>query len=383
MALLSGGHLATDLAAGSLPALLPFLVDKFDLSYALAATLMLGSTVSSSVIQPLFGLWSDRRGALWLLPTGVAVAGVGIALGAVAPAYWLVVVLVILSGLGIAAFHPEGSKFAAYASGSRRASGMSLFSVGGNIGYALGPTLTTPLVIVLGLKGEFVVMALCLAVATVLGLTTRFLAGFAPADGEQHYAEGDDQPGALVLLLAIVASRSVGWFGLITFIPLWEESLGNSKSYGSQLLSLMLLVGGVGTLLAGPAADRFGNRLVLTASTAVAGPLMLVFLLVGGIPGAVALAFVGIAIISTFGVTMVISQQYLPRHIGVASGLTIGLSIGLGGIAAVLLGALADSIDLRTALIISAIGPLVSFVLCLFLPPTRERAPLEPEVVVP
>jgi MFS transporter, FSR family, fosmidomycin resistance protein len=292
-------------------------------------------------------------------------------------------VLVILSGLGIAAFHPEGSKFAAYASGSRRASGMSLFSVGGNIGYALGPTLTTPLVIVLGLKGEFVVMALCLAVATVLGLTTRFLAGFAPADGEQHYAEGDDQPGALVLLLAIVASRSVGWFGLITFIPLWEESLGNSKSYGSQLLSLMLLVGGVGTLLAGPAADRFGNRLVLTASTAVAGPLMLVFLLVGGIPGAVALAFVGIAIISTFGVTMVISQQYLPRHIGVASGLTIGLSIGLGGIAAVLLGALADSIDLRTALIISAIGPLVSFVLCLFLPPTRERAPLEPEVVVP
>jgi FSR family fosmidomycin resistance protein-like MFS transporter len=145
----------------------------------------------------------------------------------------------------------------------------------------------------------------------------------------------------------------------------------------------MLLAGGVGTLLAGPAADRFGNRRVLTLTTGVAGPLMLVFILVGGVPGAIALAFVGIAVISTFGVTMVMSQQYLPRHIGMASGLTIGLSIGLGGIAAVLLGALADSIDLRTALLVSAVGPLVSFALCFFLPPSRVQPRLEPEVVVP
>src|SRR5215471_3389161 len=87
MTLLSTGHLATDLASGSLPALLPFLVDRFSLSYTLAATLILGSAVSSSLIQPLFGLWSDRRGALWLLPTGVAVAGIGISLAAVAPVY--------------------------------------------------------------------------------------------------------------------------------------------------------------------------------------------------------------------------------------------------------------------------------------------------------
>jgi FSR family fosmidomycin resistance protein-like MFS transporter len=384
MAVLSTGHFATDIASGSLPALLPFFVDEFHLSYALAATLMLGATVSSSVVQPLFGLWSDRRGALWLLPSGVALAGVGIALAAVSPAYWLVLVFVILSGLGIAAYHPEGSKFAAYASGSKRASGMSLFTVGGNLGFALGPTLTTPLVLALGLRGQFVIMALCLAVAAVLVLATPFLAGFAPAAGESHYqAAGEDRPGALVLLLVIVACRTFGWFGLITFVPLWEDSLGHSKSYGSHLLSLMLLAGGVGTLLAGPAADRFGNRRVLTLTTGAAGPLTLVFILVGGVPGAIALALVGVAVISTFGVTMVLSQQYLPRHIGMASGLTIGLSIGLGGIAAVLLGALADSIDLRTALLVSALGPFVSFGLCFFLPPSRARPRLEPEVVVP
>src|SRR6186713_1807122 len=139
MAVLSTGHCATDFANGALPALLPFFVDRFGLSYTLAAVVMLASTAASSLVQPLFGAWSDRHGASWLLPAGVAVAGVGIALAAAAPSYWLVFALVLVSGLGVAAYHPEGSKFAAYASGEKRASGMSAFSIGGNIGFALGP----------------------------------------------------------------------------------------------------------------------------------------------------------------------------------------------------------------------------------------------------
>jgi FSR family fosmidomycin resistance protein-like MFS transporter len=383
MTLLSTGHLATDLASGSLPALLPFLVDRFSLSYTLAATLILGSAVSSSLIQPLFGLWSDRRGALWLLPSGVALGGVGIALAAIAPQYWLVVLCVLLSGLGIAAFHPEGSKFAAYASGRRRASGMSLFSIGGNVGFALGPILTTPLVLWLGLHGELLILIPCLAMAAVLAFGARFLESFAPPGGIQREAVGEDRRGALAILLSIVALRSVAWFGLITFVPLWEVSLGHSKAYGNHLLSLMLLVGGIGTLLAGPAADRFGRRPVLTVTTAVTCPLMLVFVVVGGAVGAVCLALVGVAVISTFGVTMVMGQEYLPRHIGMASGLVIGLSIGLGGVAAVALGAVADSIDLRTALYVSAAAPLLGLALCFFLPPTRTKARLEPEAAVP
>ena len=136
-----------------------------------AAVVMLASTASSSLVQPLFGAWSDRRGALWLLPGGVALAGIGIALAAASPAYWLVLVLVVVSGLGVAAFHPEGSKFAAYASGAKRASGMSLFSVGGNIGYALGPTATTPLVLALGLTGGLLLALPVLGVA--LGAAAR------------------------------------------------------------------------------------------------------------------------------------------------------------------------------------------------------------------
>ena len=382
MAALSAGHCATDFANGALPALLPFFVDRFHLSYTLAATVMLASAASSSLIQPLFGAWSDKRGAIWLLPAGVAVAGIGIALAAAAPAYWVVLLLVVISGLGVAAYHPEGSKFAAYAGGRKRASAMSLFSIGGNVGYALGPTVTTPLVLALGLTGGLLLSLPVLGVALALLVVSPYLARFAPEPGAAGRAEGEDRPGALALLLGVIAFRSVAWFGLITFVPLWEVSLGHSKAEGSHLLSLMLLAGGLGTLAAGPLADRLGRRPVLNVSLVATAPLILVYVLVGGIPGAIALAFVGVCVIGTFGVTMVMSQEYLPSRIGMASGLSIGLSIGLGGIAAVGLGALADSVDLQAAMYAAAAAPLAGLALALLLPSTGSRRRLEPEPVL-
>ena len=382
MAALSAGHLATDFAAGALPALVPFLVDKYDLSYTLAAVLVLASALSGSVVQPLFGLWSDRRGAIWLLPAGVAIGGVGMALAAAASAYWVAVLFVVVSGLGTAAYHPEGSKFAAYVSGRRRASGMSLFSIGGNIGYGLGALATTPLVVALGLHGGLLLAVPCVVVAAFLLARTPYLQGFVPDRASRRAGAGASDRRALVLLLTLIAFRSLAWFGLITFVPLWEVSLGHSKSHGNHLLTLMLLAGGIGTLAAGPIADRFGLRPVLLVSNFVMGPLILVFVVVGGALGAVALALVGIAVIGTFGITMVLAQQYLPRHIGMASGLSIGFSIGLGGVAAVILGAVADAVDLRTALYVSAAAPVAAVLLTLMLP--RERVHrLEPEVAVP
>src|SRR6185369_15187962 len=205
MGVLSVGHCATDFANGALPALLPFMVDRFRLSYTLAAVVMLASTASSSLVQPLFGAWSDRRGALWLLPTGVAVAGIGIALAADAPAYWLVLVLVLVSGLGGAAYHPEGSKFAAYASGRKRASGMSAFSIGGNVGYALGPIAAGFLVGWLGLRGGLLIVIPCALAAGTLAVGLRYLSSFAPPPGRQHaVGGGEDNLPALVLLLVVI-----------------------------------------------------------------------------------------------------------------------------------------------------------------------------------
>jgi FSR family fosmidomycin resistance protein-like MFS transporter len=383
MAALSSGHCATDFAGGTLPALLPFFVDKFDLSYTLAAAAMLASAISSSVIQPFFGLWSDRRGAIWLLPLGVALAGAGMAVAAVAPSYWLVLLFVVVAGLGTAAYHPEGSKFAAFAGGEKRASAMSLFSIGGNVGYALGPTIVTPLVLAFGLDGGLFIAVPSALVALALLRVAPRLAALAPERGQRVASDEPDRVGALVLLLCVIAFRSLAWFGLITFVPLYEVSLGHTKAHGNHLLSLMLLAGGIGTLAAGPLADRFGRRPVLVASAALTAPLILVYLAVGGVPGAIALAGVGVAVIGTFGVTMVMSQEYLPRHIGMASGLSIGLSIGLGGVGAIALGAIADSIDLRFAMDVTAVAAAVALVLALLLPASRVRRRLAAEPVVP
>ena len=378
MALLSSGHFATDFSNGALPALLPFLKDRFTLSYTAVGAVILASQASSSLIQPLFGLWSDRRGAMWLLPAGVAVAGVGIALAADAPSYWLVLVLVLVSGVGSAAYHPEGSKFAGFVSGRKRASGMSWFSIGGNLGFGVGPLATTAVVVAFGLRGGLILAIPGLAVAVALVVAATYLRSFAPASGAASVARGQDDPFAMKLLLCVIALRSVAWFGLITFVPLWEVSLGHSKSHGNHLLALMLFAGGVGTLALGPLADRFGPRTVLLASVLATGPLVLIFVLVGGVPGIIALALTGTCVVGTFGVTMVMGQEYMPRHLGTASGLVIGLSVGLGGVAALALGRLADMSSLRTALLVAAAAPLLASVLAFMLPPARRRERLEP-----
>jgi FSR family fosmidomycin resistance protein-like MFS transporter len=382
IAALSAGHFATDFSNGALPALLPFLVQRFELSYTAVGALMLVSALASSIIQPLFGLWSDRHGAVWLLPAGVALAGIGMALAASSTTYWACLAFVAVSGIGTAAYHPEGSKFAAYVSGSRRASGMSLFSIGGNLGVALGALATAPLLLVFGREGGLLIAVPALVVTIMLLASMTYLAGFAPERTSTRAAVGEDRPGALALLLGVIALRSAGWFGLLTFVPLWAVSLGHSKAYGNNLLALMLFAGGVGTLAAGPLADRIGRRPVLLATLIATPPLVIVFVAIGGWIGAAALALVGVCVVSTFGVTGVMSQEYLPSRIGLASGLSIGLSIGLGGIAALALGAVADSIDLRTAMYACAAVPALAIVLGFMLPSSRAPRRLEPEPVL-
>ena len=374
MSALSGGHLAVDFASGSVPALIPFMTDRFHLGYALAALLLLTATASSSLVQPLFGLLSDRRGALWLIPGGAMLAGVGVGGAAISPAYPLVLLLVLAGGLGIAAFHPEGSKFAAYASGDKRASGMSYFNSGGNAGYALGAFATGQLVVWLGLVGGLVAMVPVLLASVALFRILPQLSRLTPDKGALAFNRGDDRRRAMALLGVVIALRSVAWFTLLAFVPLWVVSLGHSKAEGNRLLFLMLLSGAVGTLILGPVADRIGLRLTLVITQALLSPLILVFVYLGGVPGVLALMLVGVCVVGTFGITMVLSQLYLPRHVGIASGLSIGLAMGIGGVAAVLFGALADAVDLKTALALSALAPALGVVFCLKLPAPAPTA---------
>jgi FSR family fosmidomycin resistance protein-like MFS transporter len=386
MAILSAGHLFTDIAQGSIPALLPFLISKDHLSYAAASALVLAATISSSLIQPLFGHVSDRLSLPWLMPLGPALGGLGVALAGLAPTYALTFAAIVLSGVGVASFHPEGSRFANYASGARRASGMSLFSVGGNVGFALGPVLVTPLMLAFGLHGTVFVLIPTWVMAALLLRELPRLKSFRTdlVAGRVQRADEHEAWGPFALLAGVIALRSFVYFGLVTFIPLYYVAdLHAGKALGNAALSAMLLGGAAGTLAGGPLADRFGRRAVLAGSMLLIPPLVAAFLLSGPVLAVFFAALAGAATIATFAVTIVMGQEYLPGRLGVASGVTIGLSIGLGGVGAPLLGLLGDAQGLRAVFESVAALPLLALALTFALPrqapaaapPTPVRTP--------
>lgn len=375
MGVLSAGHLFTDVGQGSIPALLPFLIAKDHLSYAGASALILAATISSSVIQPLFGHMSDRRSLPWLMPLGPILGGIGVGLAGLAPSYALTFAAVVVSGIGVAAFHPEGSRFANYVSGAKRSSGMSLFSVGGNVGFALGPALVTPLVLAFGLSGTLLVIVPTSLMGVVLVHELPRLKSFRVDLRQTRAAHQptDDAWRPFVLLALVIALRSFVYFGFVTFIPLYFiHDLHTSPATGGAALTVMLIGGAVGTLVGGRLADRFGRRSVLIGSMLVLPALIVGFLASPPVPAMAFAALAGAATIATFAVTIVMGQEFLPGRIGVASGVTIGLSIGLGGVGAPLLGLLADAHGLRSVFELMTVFPVAALLLSLALPVRRD-----------
>src|SRR2546428_11596841 len=154
IALLALGHLVIDTNQGSVPAVLPYLKSAHGLSYAEAGTIVLVANITSSIIQPLFGYMADQTVRRWLLPLSVLLSGIGLGLTGVAPGYGVLLVLVVVMGFGVAAYHPEGYRTAASVAGDRKATALSWFSLGGNAGIALGPPLIMTLITVFGIAGS-------------------------------------------------------------------------------------------------------------------------------------------------------------------------------------------------------------------------------------
>lgn len=152
--LLSIGHMIVDFNTGALPAMLPFLKESLGLSYAMAGTIMLVSNMMSSVIQPAFGYLTDRKSLLWFLPLGSFCAALGMALVGWASSYPQILIIVTFSGMGVAIYHPEGWRAANFFAGEKKATGMSIFAVGGNLGIAVGPLMATIFITSMGLKGS-------------------------------------------------------------------------------------------------------------------------------------------------------------------------------------------------------------------------------------
>ena len=253
MGVLSLSHTADDINQSFLPAILPALVASAHLSFAAAATLVLAQAISSSVVQPAIGYLADRKPLPWLSVAGVLLAGFGIAAIGFAPSYRWMVACALVSGLGIAAFHPEAARFANFVAGSKKATGMRWFSLGGNLGFALGPVLAAGSLAVFGIHGTLAAAVPVLLMGGALAYELPRLHGFVPAKPAhgQERGENDDWP-AFTKLTLFVTLRSMAYIGLVTFTPLFfVHALGTSQLIGNIALSTYLISGAAGTIVGG------------------------------------------------------------------------------------------------------------------------------------
>jgi len=363
LALLAAGHACADLCQGAIPALVPFLVADRGLSFTQTGLLVLVMSVTSSVVQPLVGLWSDRHGAAWPVPAGVALAGAGVAALGLVGSFGAATVATATAGAGVALFHPGGARAATEAPGGRRtANGLSVFAVGGSVGFALAPVLLTPAVLVAGLPGSAVVLVPTLAVAAAL---TR-LPALAPPPGRTAACASADRPGPFVLLTVVASLRAGAYFAALAFLAAaLIARLGVSPATANAALTALLVTSAAGTLAGGRLADRVGHRAVIAGSLA-ATVLALAATLAAPTPalGVAAAALLGLVVAASYSATVVLGQELLSARPTLAAGTTLGLAIGAGGLVVAALGPVADAAGPAAALWVvaglAALGALLS-----------------------
>lgn len=374
LGLLALGHLVIDTNQGSLPALLPYLKTALGLTYTATGVIVLMANISSSLIQPLFGFLADKTARRWVLPLSVFLSSLGIALSGVAPSYYAVLALVMISGFGVAAYHPEGYRTATQVAGERKATGVSIFSTGGNIGIAVGPPFITLLLTGFGMPGTLGMFLPGLLVAALLMVVLPGLSRPLPARAQDAALAPKTMVRGMSLLVLVISIRSWTQLGFTTYMPFYylEVLKGDPRMVGT-LLAVFLGAGAVGTLIAGPISDRVGHRRYMVSVFFLAAPLAVAFLLVSGAWTFVFLAALGFVLVSTFTVSVVLGQAYMPRNLGMASGLIVGFAIGAGGVGATALGWVADHWGLSSALWISALMPILGCAVSLTLPEPRSR----------
>ncbi|WP_245997573.1 MFS transporter [Streptomyces armeniacus] len=347
-------HACVDVYQGAVAALVPYFVSERAYTYAAASGIVLAASLLSSVVQPLFGAFTDRRAMPWLLPVSTLAAGAGVALAGVSGSYAVTLTVVAVSGIGVAAYHPEAARAARKASGGSHTA-MGWFSLGGNLGFATAPLLVSAAVGTGGLHASplLAVPALAGAALCVAALRrTKAAAGAtALAAARTEHAAVRDDWASFVRLSGAVVCRSVVFVGLSAFIALYvRERTGGGEVAGTAALFVLYLGGAVGTVAGGRLATRWGRLPVVRWSYALTVPAVAGVVFVPGpaLYACVALTSAGLYV--PFSLHVTLGQDYLPRRVGTASGVTLGLTVSVGGLAGPLIGALADAASLRTAL---------------------------------
>jgi MFS transporter, FSR family, fosmidomycin resistance protein len=371
--LLALSHMVTDLSQGSLPILLPSLKTALDLSYTQIGIIVLVQNITSSIIQPIFGVITDKVSLPWLLPISVFLSGLGMAITGFMNSYGTILAAVVIGGLGVSGFHPQASKSVHFVSSDElRGRSMGMFSVGGNLGMAIGAAF---MMMLTTMPGGIHNTAWFIVPSSITALLLwRYLDKVSPQSFHRPGAKSAPtaksiKMAPLMLLLTFIFFRSTLHSGLSTYIPIYYVNyLNGSPVYAGYLLSLFLAGGVLGTFIGAMLSDKFGRKTIITLSMVVVLPMVAAIPFTTGFVTMALLFCTGFALISSFATTLVLSQEMMPGYEGMASGLTIGLTIGLGGVGVTGLGYIADISGIPAVFSIMPILPIIGGILALFLP---------------
>ncbi|NEW04414.1 MFS transporter [Paenibacillus sp. SYP-B3998] len=374
-------HLLNDSIQSVIPAIFPILKSEMGLSYTQVGWVQFAINFTASIMQPVVGLYTDRKPSPYILPIGMFSTLIGMLLLAFAPTYWVVLLSVCFVGLGSAAFHPEGSRVSHMAAGGRKGLAQSIFQVGGNAGQSLAPIMTKWIFIPLGLFGSIWftgVAAVAIAVQLYIARWYKVVLQTTPVKAKATIQRAVSPQRrkqvmfAICMLIFLVFVRS--WYGAAMsgyFAFFLQDKYGLTIDRAQDFIFLFLAAGAIGTFFGGPLADRFGRRNVIFFSMFGSAPFALLLPHVNFTWAYILLVVIGVILLSSFSVTVVYAQMLFPGKVGTVSGLITGLAFGMGGIGSVVLGNLCDVIGTTRVMELCAFLPLLGL-LTFLLPSDRK-----------
>ncbi|MGA4721301.1 MFS transporter [Fictibacillus nanhaiensis] len=363
-------HLLNDSMQAVIPAIFPILEKSMNLSFTQLGWIAFTLNITSSIMQPVIGWYTDRTTSPYILPVGMMASLIGMLGIAFADSFYMIILSVVGIGLGSAVFHPEGSRVAYMAAGNRRGLAQSIYQVGGNTGSSLAPVMTALVFVPLGQFGAVWFTSLAAIAIFVLfyvsGWYAKQLVHFPRVQKQTGEKKQIDRKrkkqviGAMALLVFLVFARSWYFSGIGNYYQFYLiDDYGLTIRQAQVYLFVFMASGVLGTFFGGPIADRLGKRNMIFWSMVGTAPLALLLPHVG-LWAVIPLFFlIGFILNTSFSVTVVYAQELVPGRIGMVSGLIVGLAFGMGALGSVVLGKVADVTSISNTMYLISFLPLV------------------------
>ncbi|MGI4858006.1 MAG: MFS transporter [Janthinobacterium lividum] len=374
---ISAAHLVNDMMQSLILAIYPILKGTFHLSFGQIGLITLTYQLTASLLQPLVGLYTDRKPTPYSLPVGMGFTLAGLLLLAFAPGFGVVLVAAALVGTGSSIFHPESSRVARMASGGRHGMAQSLFQVGGNSGTALGPLLAAAVIVPFGRHSlAWFALAALVGITLLIGVSRWYAGRQRATRAIRHPAAATLSRrrvgGAIGVLLVLIFSKYFYIAGLSTFYTFYLIGKFGLSVRGAQMhLFVFLFASAIGTLAGGPIGDRIGRKPVIWASILGVAPFALLLPHADLFWTTTLTILIGLILSSAFSAILVYAQELIPGKVGMVSGLFFGFAFGMGGLGAAVLGLFADKAGIDVVYRMIAFLPLLGMV-AILLPDTRR-----------